>query len=211
MPESCNHARVMPGDTRQNDALWTRVLLAMVGLFVGLTQWVVLSEPDVHPWCGASRAGPGRGVDGADGAIQPLRSGHAFVPTTQRAREVRIQYFVVPYVDGFPITVCRPQNQFLARLLNSGKYKQYVVKGEYVIAIGPGFPINYTGPHIGVKHDSPMWKDNLIRRAKLYKWEYGLGDKAYVGCPELLTEYKKPPASAKQHAGVTWRCRRVAG
>ena len=69
---------------RQNDALWTRVLLAMVDLFVGGTQWVVLSAADEHPWCGASHAGPGRGVDGADGAIQPL----AMVlcePFTQRA------------------------------------------------------------------------------------------------------------------------------
>ena len=45
--------------TRTQDALWSRASLAMVGLFVGLTQWVVLSEPDVHPWCGASRAAPG--------------------------------------------------------------------------------------------------------------------------------------------------------
>ena len=83
-----HHRRRRPvlgsSEARQNDALWTRVSLAMVGLFVGLTQWVVLGEPDVHPWCGASRAGPGRGVDGADGAIQPL----AMVmsqPLTQRA------------------------------------------------------------------------------------------------------------------------------
>ena len=55
---------------RQGDALWTRVLLAMVDLLVGGTQWVVLSAADEHPWCGASHAGPGRGVDGADGAIQ---------------------------------------------------------------------------------------------------------------------------------------------
>ena len=69
---------------RQDDALWTRVLLAMVDLFVRRTQWVVLSAASEHPWCGASRAGPGRGVDGADGAIQPL----AMVmsqPLTQRA------------------------------------------------------------------------------------------------------------------------------
>ena len=58
--------------TRQNDALWTRVLLAMVDLLVRRTQWVVLSAASEHPWCGASRAAPGRGVDGADGAIQPL-------------------------------------------------------------------------------------------------------------------------------------------
>ena len=69
---------------RQNDALWTRVLLAMVDLLVGRTQWVVLSAPDVHPWCGASRAGPGRGVDGADGAIQPLVTVLS-QPLTQRA------------------------------------------------------------------------------------------------------------------------------
>ena len=70
--------------TRQNDALWTRVLLAMVDLLVGRTQWVVLSAPDVHPWCGASHAGPGRGVDGADGAIQPLVT-VLCEPLTQRA------------------------------------------------------------------------------------------------------------------------------
>ena len=44
----------------------------MVGLLVGGTQWVVLSAADEHPWCGASRAGPGSSRVGADGAIQPL-------------------------------------------------------------------------------------------------------------------------------------------
>ena len=46
----CSEAR----RPRQNDALWTRVLLAMVDLLVGasgaLSQWVVLSAPDEHPW-----------------------------------------------------------------------------------------------------------------------------------------------------------------
>ena len=71
-----HHRRRRPvlgsSEARQNDALWTRVLLAMVDLFVRRTQWVVLSAANEHPWCGASHAGPGRGVDGADGAIQPL-------------------------------------------------------------------------------------------------------------------------------------------
>jgi hypothetical protein len=92
--------------------------------------------------------------------------------------------------DGFPITCCQPQNRFLARLLKSGKYKEFVVKGEYVIALGPGFPIDYTGPHIGIRHDSRMWMENRVRRAKIFRWEYGLGDKAYVGCPEVLIEFK---------------------
>ena len=33
----------------RNDALWTPVSLAMACLRVGLTLWVVLSEPDAHP------------------------------------------------------------------------------------------------------------------------------------------------------------------
>jgi hypothetical protein len=82
--------------------------------------------------------------------------------------------------------------------LRSGKYKEYVVKGEYTIALGPGFPIEYCGPHIGIRHDSRLWKENLARRAKIFKWEYGLGDKAYVGCPELLTEFKGSPLTPSQ-------------
>ena len=53
-----------------------------------------------------------------------------------------------------------------------------------------GFGRDNTGPHIGVRHDSPIWKRNLIRRGKLFKREYGLGDEAYIGCPEMLTEFK---------------------
>ena len=50
--------------------------------------------------------------------------------------------------DGFPVRVWRPSNRFLARLLKSGKYKDVVVKGHLTMAIGPGFPIHYTGPHM---------------------------------------------------------------
>ena len=100
--------------------------------------------------------------------------------------------------DGFPIPVSQPANRFLYRLLKSGKYKETVVKGEYTIALGPGFPIDYCGPHISVRHDSRLWMENHIRRAKMFKWEYGLGDKAYIACPELLTEYKLPPQRRNQ-------------
>ena len=37
-----------------------------------------------------------------------------------------------------------------------------------------------------------MHKENKERRAHIQPWEYWLGDKAYVGCPEFLTEFKKP-------------------
>ena len=42
--------------------------------------------------------------------------------------------------DGFPIRVCQPRNRFMAALLHSGKYKETLVKGEYVIAIGRWLP-----------------------------------------------------------------------
>ena len=41
-----------------------------------------------------------------------------------------------------------------------------------------------------MRNDARLWQENTIRRAKIYKWEYGLGDKAYVGEREMLTEIK---------------------
>ena len=43
--------------------------------------------------------------------------------------------------------------------------------------------------------DSPeelCWQhmEHAARRARICPWEYCLGDKAYVGCPEFLTEIK---------------------
>ena len=29
--------------------------------------------------------------------------------------------------------------------------------------------------------------------SNVHGWEYGIADKAYIGCPELITEYKLPP------------------
>ena len=43
---------------RQNDALWTRVLLAMIDLLVGGTQWVVLSAADEQTNHGKRNSGP---------------------------------------------------------------------------------------------------------------------------------------------------------
>ena len=92
--------------------------------------------------------------------------------------------------DGFPIVVEQPRNRFLARLLYSGKYKTSVVKAHLTIAIGPGFPIHYTGPHTGVKHDATIFQNDRLWHSILRPWEYGLGDKAYVGEPSVLTEWK---------------------
>lgn len=137
-------------------------------------------------------------------------------------------------VDGYPVEVCASSNRFVRKLTKSGKYKTHVIKGDMMVMIGPGFPINNTfgcmhtpclrppaaaarratpkqpdlnlasppSPrrHPGTKHDSPMWMDNAARRRLLRTWEYGLGDKAYIGCPEILTEWKKPPRSSLSSA-----------
>ena len=83
-----HHRRRRPvlgsSEARQNDALWSRASLAMVGLLVRRTQWVVLSAASDNWRSVAGHGGTGRWVVGADGAIQPL----AMVmsqPLTQRA------------------------------------------------------------------------------------------------------------------------------
>ena len=69
--------------------------------------------------------------------------------------------------DGFPVRVWRPSNRFLARLLKSGKYKDVVVKGHLTIAIGPGFPIHYTGPHIGTRHDARIFQQDGFLQSRI--------------------------------------------
>ena len=91
--------------------------------------------------------------------------------------------------DGFPIRVACSSNRWVARLTKSKKYQDWVVKADLGIMLGPGFPIDYS-LQLGVRNDSRMWMEHPRRRARMFPWEYALGDKAYVGCPEFLTEYK---------------------
>lgn len=35
-------------------------------------------------------------------------------------------------------------------------------------------------------------------------WEYWLGDKAYIGCPEFLTEFKKPIGGQLTAEQIEW-------
>ena len=88
------------------------------------------------------------------------------------------------------MAVCQPANRWVARLLRSGKYKDFVVKGVYTIAIGPGFPIHYSGPHIGVRTDARLYQEDAFLQSRIKPWEYGLGDKAYVGERQVITEWK---------------------
>ena len=72
----------------RNDALWTRGSLAMTGLRVRRTQWVVLSAASEHSWCGEGHAGPRRYVLARTRAIQPLLT-LLSQPLVQRARAVQ--------------------------------------------------------------------------------------------------------------------------
>ena len=92
-------------------------------------------------------------------------------------------------VDCFPIRVSASSNRFVRRLTKSGKYKEYVFKGELTTMVATGLPVRYRGLFIGVRHDSRLWKEN--KNLDMHPREYGIADKAYVGCPELVCEFKK--------------------
>jgi hypothetical protein len=56
-------------------------------------------------------------------------------------------------VDCFPVVCCGSSNRFIRRLCKSGKYKEYVLKGELTVMVGSGLPVWYNGLDIGVRHD----------------------------------------------------------
>ena len=91
--------------------------------------------------------------------------------------------------DGFPITVGGSSNKFVRRLTKSKKYGECVVTADLGIMLSSGCPVDYS-LQLGVRNDHRKWMEHTSRRARLYPWEWCLGDKAYVGCPEFLTEFK---------------------
>ena len=97
---------------------------------------------------------------------------------------------VLTVVDGFPVKVSRSENDFIRRLTRSGKYKDFVVKGDILICLATGCPVDFAWTHQGVMNDARLWRMNMRRKSRLYAWEYVLGDKAYIGCPECVCEYK---------------------
>ena len=46
--------------------------------------------------------------------------------------------------------------------------------------------------------------ENTNRRNLVRPREYGLGDKAYIGCPETLTELKKPRGGSISYDQAEW-------
>jgi hypothetical protein len=105
--------------------------------------------------------------------------------------------------DGFPILVSRSQNDFVRRITRSGKYKDFVVKADLMSTLC-GFPCNYGFTRHGVRNDGPLHRRNRHRVQSMYRWEYSLGDKAYVGCDDFLTEFKKPPGGSLNEEHKEW-------
>jgi hypothetical protein len=104
---------------------------------------------------------------------------------------------VLTVTDGFPISISRSSNDFVRRITKSGKYSDFVVKADMMATLC-GFPCNYAFTRYGVMHDSKVHKRNRGRCRRMYPWEYSLGDKAYVGCDEFLTEVKGENLSKRQ-------------
>ena len=102
------------------------------------------------------------------------------------------EYFperVLTSFDGFPIQVGGSGNKWVSRLTKSKKYGTHVVTADLGIMLASGCPVDYS-LQLGVRNDSRKWMDHKSRRARMYPWEYALGDKADVGCPEFLSEFK---------------------
>lgn len=106
-------------------------------------------------------------------------------------------------VDGAPQEICCPKNRFLAACCFSGKYNTSVVKWDYAVTL-TGLPFDYGGIYMGVRHDKPMQMGNVKRQRMIYPWEYWWGDKAYVGVPYMMTEYKKPQNGQLTPQQITW-------
>ena len=143
------------------------------------------------PKVGRRRGGPkvGRrrgGGSGGGGELLQLREKQKRLLEQPLLRQVKHAVLVQLRLQE----IWAPSNRWLARLFRSGKYKEYVVKGHLTIAMGPGFPIRYTGPHIGVRHDARIFQEDRFLQARIKPWEYGLGDKAYVGQRQIITEWK---------------------
>ena len=60
--------------------------------------------------------------------------------------------------------------------LRNGKCKDTVLKGELTVCVGSGLPCNWSGMHLGVVGDSPVWGRSTLRK-QMYKWEKGGADK----------------------------------
>ena len=86
-----------------------------------------------------------------------------------------------------------------AQWLYAGKYKECTIKGHLIIAFH-GLILAET-IHLGVDHDVHCWDDVLDDGdIVMMPDEWGLGDKAYVGCEQILAGIK-PEAT---HLGTFW-------
>ena len=75
--------------------------------------------------------------------------------------------------------MCGSANKWVQRLTKSKKYGTNVLTADLGIMLGPGFPVEYS-LQLGVRNDAKKWIEHNPRRARVYPWEYMLGDKARI-------------------------------
>ena len=97
-------------------------------------------------------------------------------------------YYVTTIVDCFPLEVLEPVNKETHRLLNQGKYKATVLKGEVVITL-TGEIVSFTFPHLGVRGDARIWREQTLQLHQFLPNEWCMGDGAYIACEHCVTKY----------------------
>ena len=117
---------------------------------------------------------------------------------------------VTGIVDCFPIRVLTPRDYKIKKLLNQPKYKSCVFKVQLVISLKGRCPqsckqhlssspfvcigeiIFASFPHLGVDHDSKIWRTSLAQGLMTFvNNEWILSDPAYVGCRHAAVKYSK--------------------
>jgi len=109
-------------------------------------------------------------------------------------------------IDTFPIYIRRPKHSgFQSAMYNGGKYRKHIVKVQCIVNHA-GTIIWYSGPHLGTSADINLWR--IYKPVnELYSNELLIGDKAYVGSKDILTEFKEYKYEEKTKKQKAWnRC-----
>ena len=91
-------------------------------------------------------------------------------------------------LQTFPIRILTPRKYRVKKLVNAPKYKACVLKVQLVVSL-TGEIVFASFPHLGVDHDSTIWRTSLADGAMIFDdHEWILADPAYIGCDHCATK-----------------------
>jgi hypothetical protein len=104
-------------------------------------------------------------------------------------------------VDTFPQLVFRPMDALTASLLYAaGKYCEVMYKVELITDLnGVCLHISFG---LGTTGDGTQFEE-FASEHRCYRNEYGYGDTAYSGCPDVLTNYEPIPQGTRPSIPIT--------